>query len=44
MKKNRPYIKEEKDLKSSLIKINTEIKFTKTPKVQYLHKENENFS
>ena len=44
MKKNRPYIKEEKDLKSSLIKINTEIKFTKTPKVQYLKKENENFS
>ncbi len=44
MKKNRPYIEEERDLKSSLIKIKKEIQFIKTPKVQLLKNENEEFS
>ena len=44
MKKNRPYIEEERDLKSSLIKIKKEIQFNKTPEVQHLKIENDEFS
>ena len=44
VKKVNPYKEEEKELKETLLKIKTELTFTKEPKINILKKENEAFS
>ena len=44
VKKVNPYKEEEKELKETLLKIKTELTFTKEPKIYILKKENEAFS